>query len=32
VDVLREIAGRHELITYGEAHARLADRTPARTQ
>ena len=31
-DVLREIAGRHELITYGEAHARLADRTAARTQ
>jgi polysaccharide deacetylase family protein (PEP-CTERM system associated) len=29
--VLREIAGRHPLITYGEAHARLADRAAART-
>jgi polysaccharide deacetylase family protein (PEP-CTERM system associated) len=31
-DVLRAIAGRHRLITYGEAHAQLADRAAARTQ
>lgn len=30
-DVLRAIAGRHPLITYGEAHARLSDRAPSRT-
>lgn len=30
-DVLRAVAGRHSLITYGEAHARLAERPGART-
>ena len=29
VDVLRAIASEHPLIPYGEAHARLVDRTPA---
>jgi polysaccharide deacetylase family protein (PEP-CTERM system associated) len=28
-DVLRAIAGRHNLIPYGEAHAQLSGRTPA---
>ncbi len=31
-DVLRAIAGRHELIPYGEGHARLALSTPTGTQ
>ena len=30
-EVLRAIAGRHPLMTYGEAHARLADGPAART-
>jgi hypothetical protein len=31
-DVLRAVAGRHELIPYGEGHARLAPGAPAGAQ